>query len=137
MTLRHWYQFADDAAVITGMENHNQALLNEFSRWCTWTEMPIRIDKCHSFARAKVNSASKQILPKLYESFTYLGKHFDFEMTSEIHKTTLLENLKEMMQSIDVLPLHPQNKIKLYLRYVLPKLSWDLTGRDITVIWVK
>ena len=97
--------------------------------------MPIRIDKCHSFGMAKVNSASKQVLPKLYlnnilippvkvnESFTYLGKHFDFEMTSEIHKNTLLDSLKKMMQSIDVLPLHPRNKIKLYLRYVLPKLS--------------
>ena len=65
LTPRHWYQFADDAAVITGMENHNQTLLNEFSRWCTWTKMSIRIDKCHSFGMAKVKSASKQVLPKL------------------------------------------------------------------------
>ena len=58
-------------------------------------------------------------------------------MSSEIHKTTLLKNLKEMIQSIEVLRLHPRNKIKLYLRYVLPKLSWDLTVSDITVTWVK
>ena len=33
--LRHWFQFADDAAVITGQEHENQILLNAFSRWCT------------------------------------------------------------------------------------------------------
>ena len=31
----HWFQFADDAAVITGLENENQILLNNFTRWCT------------------------------------------------------------------------------------------------------
>ena len=31
----HWFQFADDAAVITSLENENQLLLNHFSRWCT------------------------------------------------------------------------------------------------------
>ena len=149
LTPRHWYQFADDAAVITGMENHNQTLLNEFSRWCTWTKMSIRIDKCYSFGMAKVKSASKQVIPKLYlnnilippvkvnDSFTHLGKHFDFEMSSELHKTTLQENLMKMIQSIEVLPLHPRNKIKLYLRYVPPKLSWDLNVSDISVTWVK
>ena len=33
-TTRHWYQFADDAAVISGLESENQILLNLFSRWC-------------------------------------------------------------------------------------------------------
>ena len=68
---RHWYQFADD--VITGMENHYQTLLNEFSRWCTLTEMSIRIDECHSFRMAKVNSASKQVFLKLYLNNTLIS----------------------------------------------------------------
>lgn len=149
LTPRHWYQFADDAAVITGMEHHNQILLNEFSRWCTWTDMSIRIDKCHSFGMAKVKSSSKQINPKLYlnnilispvksnESFKYLGKYFDFEMSSDEHKKSLLENLNDMMKQINNSPLHPRNKVKLYHRYVLPKISWDLTVGDISVTWVK
>ena len=32
----HWFQCADDAAVITGLENENQILLNHFTRWCVW-----------------------------------------------------------------------------------------------------
>ena len=97
----------------------------------------------------KVRTAPKQVMPKLYlnntlipqiklqESFTYLGKHFDFEMTSNQHKTSLLDNLKRMLQTIDALPLHPRNKIKLYQQYILPKLSWDLTISDISITWVK
>ena len=146
---RHWYQFADDAAVVTGMENHNQLLLNEFSRWCTWSNLSIRIDKCHAFGMKKVKTSSKQILPKLYlnnllvppikttESFLYLGKYFDFEMSGDQHKTVLTERLKENLLTVDQLPLHPKNKIQIYSRYILPKLSWDLTISDINVTWVK
>ena len=146
---RHWYQFADDAAVVTSMESHNQILLNEFSRWCTWTNMSIRIDKCHAFGMAKIKTASKQVSPKLYlsntlippvkqnESFIYLGKHFDFGMSSEQHKTSLTERLTDMMNTVDQLPLHPKHKIGIYQRYILPKLSWDLTISDINVTWVK
>ena len=66
MSPRHWYQFADDAAVVSGLESENQTLLNEFSRSCTWADMTIRIDKCHSFAMKEVLTASKQVMPKLY-----------------------------------------------------------------------
>ena len=30
----HWFQFADDASVITSLETENQHLLNRFSLWC-------------------------------------------------------------------------------------------------------
>ena len=36
LTPRHWYQFSDDAVVISGLESENQTLLNLFSRWCSW-----------------------------------------------------------------------------------------------------
>ena len=49
MIQRHWYQFADDAVAVTGLEHENQVPLNAFSRWCTWADMIIRVDKCHSF----------------------------------------------------------------------------------------
>ena len=63
---RHWYQFADDATVVTGLESENQVLLNAFNRWCTWAHMIIRVDKCHAFGMKKVNTLSKQFQPKLY-----------------------------------------------------------------------
>ena len=41
----HWFQFADDAAVISSQESENQHLLNRFSIRCQWSNMIIRVDK--------------------------------------------------------------------------------------------
>ena len=45
----HWFQFADDAAVISGQESENQILRNRFSIWCQWSEVIIRVDKYSTF----------------------------------------------------------------------------------------
>ena len=39
----HWFQFADDAAVISSQEKENQMLLNRFTIWCQWANMIIRV----------------------------------------------------------------------------------------------
>ena len=51
--LVHWFQFADDAEVITGNEGDNQLLLNCFTIWCQWAGMKIRVDKCVTFGMRK------------------------------------------------------------------------------------
>ena len=38
---------------------------------------------------------------------------------------------------IDSLPLHPRNKLLIYHRYLLSKISWDLTIADISMTWIK
>ena len=53
VTSVHWFQFADDVAVITGQESENQHLLSRFSIWCKWADMIIRVDKCSSFGIRK------------------------------------------------------------------------------------
>ena len=53
LTPKHWFQFADDAAVVTGLESENQVLLNAFSCWCNWSNMIIRVDKCCTFGIRK------------------------------------------------------------------------------------
>ena len=60
LTPRHWNQFADDAAVISRLESENQILLNLFSRWCSWVDMIIRVDKWHSFGIKRSGNSSKQ-----------------------------------------------------------------------------
>ena len=49
----HWFQFADDAAVVTTDERENQLLLNCFTKWCRWSMMEIRVDKCVAFGLKK------------------------------------------------------------------------------------
>jgi hypothetical protein len=61
----HWFQFPDDAAVITGQESENQHLLNRLSIWCQWSNMIIRVDKCSTFGIKKAITKSTQYLRKL------------------------------------------------------------------------
>ena len=108
----HWFQFADDAAVITGQESENQHLLNRFVIWCQWSDMIIRVDKCSTFGIKKALTKSIQYLPKLIinnnlvptiergKSFCYLGRYFDFEMSNDEHKSELISNLTKLMKDI-------------------------------------
>ena len=144
----HWFQFADDAAVITGQDFENQHLLNRFSIWCQWANMIIRVDKCKTFGIKKVITKSTQYLPKLFinnsiiptveigESFKYLGRFFDFNMTDKDHKFELISLIDELMSDIDLKPLHPKNKLLLYNRYVLSKISWHFTVASLSKTWV-
>ena len=146
---RHWFQFADDALVISGTEDENQILLNAFTRWCQWSMMIIRVDKCKTFGMAKIGSQCKQYLPKLFlnnelvpqvkleESFTYLHRHFNYAMDDAEHKSHVQERTNEILQDIDKLPLHPRHKFALYKSYLLPQISWDLTVANIGLTWVK
>ena len=146
---RHWYQFADDAAAVTAMESDNQKLLNIFSRWCSWCDMIIHVGKCHSFGIKKVYGKAKQVKPTLYlnntlinpieigDSFLYLGRYFDFMMSNKEHMQILSDVLTEYLTKINNLPLHQKNKINIYQRYVLPKISWHLTVTDIPLTWIK
>ena len=63
---RHWLQFPDDVVAITGQESDNQTLSNAFDRWCTWSQMIIKVEKCHSFGMKKCQTKCAQIKPKQY-----------------------------------------------------------------------
>ena len=135
----HWFQFADDAAVISSQESENQHLLNRFSIWCQWSNMIIRVDKCSTFGIKKTLTKSIQYLPKLLinkqlipkinigEAFQYLGRYFSFNMSDEHHKSELISLVEELMADIDSKTLHPESEILLYSRYLLSKLSWHFT----------
>ena len=142
----HWFQFADDVAVISSQEKENQILLNRFSVWCQWANMIIRVDKCSTFGIKKHSPKSVQYQPKLFtnhllvprtetgESFRYLGRYFNFNMSDEKHQSDICDLFNNIISKIDELNLHPRNKILLYSRYMLSKISWDFT---ITVIYLK
>ena len=46
---RHWFKLADDTAIVTALEEDNQRLLDLFTKWSSWANLEIRVDKCHSF----------------------------------------------------------------------------------------
>ena len=61
------------------------------------------------------------------DSFKYLGRYFKFEMDNTMHKEKLESSLSDMLYRIDALRVLPKNKILLYQRYILSKLSRQLT----------
>ena len=83
----------------------------------------MKVEKCHSFGMKKCQTQCIQIKPKLYlnnklinpmkidESFVYLARYFDFNIPNKDHMDMLLSKKKELLNTIDKLPLHPKNKI--------------------------
>ena len=144
----HWFQCADDAAVVITDECEHQLLLNCITKWCQWANMIIRVDKCITFGIKKFSSRSLQFQPILFintkllpvvkngESFKYLGCYFNFEMNNDKHKTHLESSLLSMLKQIDSLHILPKNRLLLYHHYVLSKLSWHLTVADLSKTWV-
>ncbi|CAB3977663.1 Hypothetical predicted protein [Paramuricea clavata] len=57
-------------------------------------------------------------------------------MSDEEHKSEFLDVFNDIMNKINELPLHPKNKILLYSRYLLSKISWDFTVSDISKTWI-
>ena len=57
-------------------------------------------------------------------------------MSDEEHKSELTSLIGNLMRDIDQKPLHPKNKILLYNRYVLSKISWYFTVASLSKTWV-
>ena len=93
--------------------------------------MIIRVDKCAVFGIKKFSTSSLQFQTRLLtnpevippvkqgESFKYLGRFFNFDITNKDHKDLALSNLQTMLKAIDSLSIHPKNKLLLYERYIL------------------
>ena len=57
-------------------------------------------------------------------------------MDKEKHKVHLKSSLLDMMNLIYSLHILPKNRLLLYQRYVLSKLSWYLTVADLSKTWI-
>ena len=57
-------------------------------------------------------------------------------MSNNTHKSELSQLTNSILTDIDLLPLHPKNKIALYNRFLLSKLSWHFTDADLPRTWI-
>ena len=57
-------------------------------------------------------------------------------MSEKEHKQELITLMDDIMSEIDLKPLHPKNKLLLYSRYLLSKLSWHFTVTTLSKTWV-
>ena len=144
----HWFQFTDDATVIIGFENENRILRNHFTRWCTWANMIIRVDACSTFGIKKASASSAQYLPKLMlnhnlvptvqicKSLRYIGRSFNFSIDTHNYISEILDLVTDLMTQIHGIPCHPKNRLLLYDRFVLSKMSWHFTIANLGKTWV-
>ena len=98
-----------------------------FTRWCNWSRMTIRVDKCKTFRIKKMVTRSVQFKPNLFlvreqvptvdmgKSLKYLGRWYNFEMDNADHIANIIQLTNDILMKIDSLLLHPRNKILLYL----------------------
>ena len=57
-------------------------------------------------------------------------------MNDDQHNSELISIVEELLADIDSKPIHPKNKILLYSRYLLSKLSWYFTVSNLSKTWV-
>ena len=110
--------------------------------------MIIRVDKCSTFGIKKASTSSVQYLPKLIlnhdfiptaeigKSFKYLGRYFNFSMDNHNRLSEVLDVVTTFMAQIDCIPCHPKNKLMIYHRFVLSKISWHFTIPSLGKTWV-
>ena len=133
---KHWLQFADNTAIVTGLESDNQHFVNTFTKWSSWAALIIRVDKCSTFGIKKVRTDSAQYEPYLKianeripsidmnKSFTYLAKDFNMYMSNDHIKSQLVSTIEQYLQNTDRLPLHSLQKIEICQRFIFSKLKW-------------
>ena len=133
---RHWLQFVDDTALATATQEDIQELLNFFSMWCEWANFLTCISECKCFGIKKNGRQSSHFRPylkvnnemipavKLNDSFVYLGKEFSFNMSNENVKNDLVKRLSDYLEKIDIISLHPKQKISIITQFVYSKLRW-------------
>ena len=148
LSTKHCFQFEDDTAIVTALERDKQLLCNAFLKCSTWADLIIRVNKYHTFGMKKSNAKSiqfqllitlkKEQIPsvKLEESFTYLGKDFNFNMNCDEVKNELKSEVLKYILSIDKLPLKCRTKIDIVQRYVFSKIRWSFSIYNISETWV-
>ena len=141
---KHWFQFADDTAITTSLPNDNQMLLNLFTKWSSWEDLVVRVDKCKTFGIKKMATTCEQFQPYLLinhqqipavpdgKSFKYLGKIFNFTMNDSDIKDELIRKIENYLSKIDMLPVKNIDKIKMVNLYVIAKLN----GHYRFITWV-
>ena len=53
------------------------------------------------------------------------------------NEDNIIDNIWKYIKIIDVLPVHPKNKIVIVQRFVFSKLRWSFSIYDLTETWVK
>ena len=108
-----------------------------------------RVDQCCTFGIKKTSSKSLQYQPYLFinsqqlppvkinDSFSYLGKSFNFDMNVHEIRAAVEEKIERYLSLIETIPVKNIDKIKILNTYVFSKLRWPMSIYDLGTTWVK
>ena len=71
------------------------------------------------------------------ESFTYLGKHFDFNMDNQKAKQQLKDKLTVLLRTTSGLDIKPQQKLEILKKFIPTQLSFELRIYDFSYTWIE
>ena len=110
--------------------------------------MDIRLDKCCTYGAAKRDRAYTQFEPLLLinsqpvpvvsvnESFTYLGKIFDFEMKDCEARMALCKKLSQLLEITSSLKIRAQLRLKILKLYIHSQITHELKLYSFGEIWI-
>ena len=81
---------------------------------------------------------NNEIIPpvEIGESFTYLGKSFSFDMSTEHVKNKLITDFNKYISTLNQLPLHPKNKLQVISKFIYSKIRWRFSIYRLSETWV-
>ena len=91
------------------------------------------INQVHSFQPKLIIAGDLVPAVKTGDSFRYLGRYFDFNMSNATHKSELCETLTSILTKVDFLPLHPRNKIV----FIIGIYSLNSLGSSLLPLFLK
>jgi len=137
--------YADDVALITEWPSQNQKAINAMQRWLKWTEtMAAKPQKCVATAleegRGKdpvLEIAGATMKWIANEAFKFLGKQTCTNCSDEAARKKLLLKFEKFVDKIDETPLTGSQKMWIFDKVLMSKISWDFLIHDMTVTFVR
>ena len=110
--------------------------------------MDIRLDKCCTYGAGKLSGVYSQFEPQLFinsqpvpaisqgESFTYLGRIFDFNMNNDAAKHALCKKFNSFLEITSSLKIKTQLKLKILHQYIYSQITHELKMYPLGETWI-
>ena len=131
---RHWFQFTDDTALATVVQEDSQTLLNVLKCKCFGIK---KNEKQSTRFRPYLKNNNKMIpAVKLHDLLVYLGKEFCYNMLCEIAKCDLVKRFSDYLEKINIFFLHLKHKTTIFKKFVYSKHRRALTIYHLPETWI-
>ena len=137
--------YADDVAAMAEWSSQNQKVINAMEKWLEWSEtMAAKPRKC--LATAMEEGQGKDALLTIAGTFMkwianspfkFLGKQVCTDGSDKAARKLLIQKFEVYVTKIDETPLTGSQKMWIFDKVLMSKISWDFLIHDMTISFVK